>query len=398
MKLSRDSLLTIGLFAFLAILSALAAIWQTRQQAVSPPLSTLSADPNGAQALREWLSETGYEATHDVPGRFAPHESSSLALILEPIQPINTIQWDILDEWVEDGGTLFIVGKEFSILPVFQHYEVDLDFRFDEAETLVVESTTPFLLEPPVQQLSNTRPEAYFSTNRTDIVTHLAIEPANDTSLTQPVLISFAQGAGRVYLSTLTYALSNEGLKQADNAAVIQNVVALVEPESTIWFDEWHHGVRPATVDEGDVIGPNQWLRRTPAGQALLYTLLVTFVALVLRGRYFGRPVPLPQDLTRRAPLEHITAIANLNRRAGHRKAVQDQYHQHLKRTLAKRYRLNPTLPDDEYIEQLAHFKPDLDKAQLLHLLQRLKASNVSENELLTLAQTTHDLTATEKT
>lgn len=392
MRLSRDTLFTIGLFIILAVLTAGAAVWQAQQDTINPPLSSLSADPNGAKALRDWLNETGYQTTHDTPGRFQPTPTATLALLLEPTQPISAAQWDTLDQWVEEGGLLFITGSGFNILPVFNHYDVTLNYRLGETTELPIQQTTPFFQAPPLTNLTNTRPEAYLFTNRHDTITHLAIQPANDSSLTQPVLISFTHGQGRVYLSTLTFPFSNEGLKETSNQTLAQNIIALTPTPSTIWFDEWHHGLRPATSSD-TIVGPGQWLRNTPAGQALLYTLLITLLTLTLRGRYFGRPVPLPQDLTRRAPLEHITAIANLNRRAGHRQDVQTQYHHHLKRTLAKRYRLNPTLPDQKYVTQLALYKPDLDQAALLHLLTRLKASNISESELLSLAQQTHDLT-----
>ena len=118
----------------------------------------------------------------------------------------------------------------------------------------------------------------------------------------------------------------------------------------------------------------------------MLYVALVIFIAVALQGRRFGRPVPLPKDTTRRAPLEYITAIANLKRRAGHRQAVLTQYHNRLKRGLGQRYRLNPTLPDDDYVSQLADLKPNLDAAALRTLLARLGQAKISESELVSVA------------
>jgi hypothetical protein len=115
----------------------------------------------------------------------------------------------------------------------------------------------------------------------------------------------------------------------------------------------------------------------------------VLFVGLVLSGRRFGRPVPLSRPGRRRAPLEHVVAVANLSRRAGHRRAVLEQYRGQLKRELGRRYRLNPTLPDDEYVAELAHFRPDLDTASLARLLARLRAPDVGEGEMVALAQQT---------
>jgi hypothetical protein len=66
---------------------------------------------------------------------------------------------------------------------------------------------------------------------------------------------------------------------------------------------------------------------------------------------------------------------------------VLRQYHGQLKRELGRRYRLNPTLPDDEYVAELARFRPDLDTAALARLLGRLQTADVSEGEMVTLAQ-----------
>jgi hypothetical protein len=90
--------------------------------------------------------------------------------------------------------------------------------------------------------------------------------------------------------------------------------------------------------------------------------------------------------MARRAPLEYITAIANLSRRAGHRRAVLDDFRHRLKRGLGQRYRLDPTLPDDQYLRHLAGLNPNLDVAALGSLLDRLRRPQVSEGELVALS------------
>jgi len=117
---------------------------------------------------------------------------------------------------------------------------------------------------------------------------------------------------------------------------------------------------RPAQV-----VGPADWLRKTPTGRALFYTAALVFLAMVLRGSNFGRPVRLPQETHRRGTLEYITAIANLTRRAGHRSSVLHHYHNQLKRKIGRRYRLDPTVPDEQYVEMLAHLNTHLDSGPI---------------------------------
>jgi hypothetical protein len=228
----------------------------------------------------------------------------------------------------------------------------------------------------------NARPRAYLQPQDDDFVTHLAAG-------SRPVLISFEMKDGRVIICTAPFPLTNAGLKKEGNPELVLNLVtAARRPDASdgrpvIWFDEWHHGVRSKSAT---AIGPAGWLRHTPSGHAMLYTATVIVLALALGGRRFGRPVPLHKRTVRRPPLEYVTAIANLNRRAGHRRAVLSYHYQQLKRGLGKRYRLSPTLPDSEYVARLAEFDPDIDTQALSGLLARLRQKRVTENEMVQLA------------
>ncbi|HNB54209.1 MAG TPA: hypothetical protein PK530_19835, partial [Anaerolineales bacterium] len=119
----------------------------------------------------------------------------------------------------------------------------------------------------------------------------------------------------------------------------------------------------------------------------LLYVAGVIFLGLLLGGRQFGRPIPLAHEITRRAPLEYVTALANLNRRAGNRTALLRHYHSQLKRSLGRRYRLDPSLRDGEFITRLAQYDPTLDIENLRYLLARLTRKNATETEMVQWAQ-----------
>lgn len=178
--------------------------------------------------------------------------------------------------------------------------------------------------------------------------------------------------------------LSNSGLKDPDSAALALNLLSALPPGGAIWMDEWHHGRRAAG---SSAAGPEAWLQDTPSGRAILFTAAVIFLALLLAGRRFGRPVPLPSDQVRRAPIEHVTALANLNRRAGHHRALMQYYHTSLKRAYGRRYRLDSSLPDELYIARLASYNPDLDSAALLDLLTRLNRGKFTDIQMVQLAR-----------
>ncbi|MCP4415126.1 MAG: hypothetical protein GY805_00790, partial [Chloroflexi bacterium] len=240
-----------------------------------------------------------------------------------------------------------------------------------------VSNQTPLLQTPPLKPIP-TNTTWFLRPNRSDFVTLTA------NASGRPTAVVFAEGNGRIILTTLTEPFSNAGLNTEGNVELLLNLINGTPELKGIWFDEWHHGIRPAATD---ALASNNWLQRTPVGQSLLLLLAIIFVGLILRGRHFGRPVQLPKNRARRAPLEYIRGIANLSRRAGHRTAVLQDYHHRLKRSLGHRYRLNPNLPDDEFIARLASYQPNLDTNALRQLLNKLSQNNISENEMVQLAR-----------
>jgi len=373
-RLSRDTWLALGLVAVLVITTIVAVFWQTRKAAL-PALSSASSDRDGARALRLWLEYKGYSVSSKSEPEYRPPGDADLIFVLEPYNDSDEDHWQMLDDWVGAGGTLFVAGEGWGVDEIFSHYEFyTYGWGSDEEATV----QTPLLSTPPMDDLSHLDFSSVFSADRDDFIVLLAVDSA-------PVLVTFRQGQGRVILASFTHPLTNAGLKESGNPELILNLLTLAGQNKNIWFDEWHHG-------EGQhkkIVGPQDWLRYTPAGRALLFTVVVVFMALLLQGRGFGRPVPLPQDTVRRTSLEYITALANLSRRAGHRSEVLRQYHESLKHHLARRYRLNPSMPDDEYVTQLAKYHPDLAATDLQNLLKRLCSRHVGESEMVKLAAET---------
>lgn len=379
-RISRETLLAIGLFLLLALVTAFAAVQEGRRQAgeEAPPMSSLSTAPNGAQALWLWLEEVGYAVDNQVGAAFALPAEARLALLLEPTERVGDEEWTTIDDWVTRGGTLLLAGNGWGTMLAVRHYGFALSFLDEEAPPLTAQ--VPLWASPPLTVPVSARARAWLEPERSDFVTHLAVGD-------RPVLVSLQQGAGRVVLSAAPFPLTNAGLKEDGNPVLALNLAAAAGRNGAIWFDEWHHGLR----GQRQVVGPQDWLRNTPLGQALLYAAGVVFVALLLQGRRFGRPLPLPRETARRSPLEYVTAMANLSRRAGHRRAVRQHYRQRLKRELGRRFRLNPALPDDEYVARIAAYNPHLDTAALRRLLRRLDEAQVGEGEMVQLvAEATH--------
>jgi hypothetical protein len=370
MKFSRETWLALGLVLLLILVTAGAALQQS-QTADIPYLSNSSL-PDGALALKLWLSELDYHVIDTVAVDFFVPQEADLVFMLQPLGAVTQTEWQDLDRWVKDGGTLVLAGDMYPTFQAMEHYGFTLSLIMQQTEALV--SQTPLLSSPPLTAPVPVRSDFYLNTQRSDFVTHLAMDG-------RPVLVSFDLGQGRVILSATPIPFSNQALKEDAIAVLALNMIGLSAQGGSAWFDEWHHGIQGSSV-----VGPDQWLRSSSLGHALLFLVGAIFLSLLLGGRIFGRPVPLPHEIKRRGPLEHVTAIANLNRRAGHRGSVLQQYHSRLKRHLGRRYRLDPSIPDAEFVATLAGYNPGLDRAALLDLLERLSARNPGEAQMVRLA------------
>ncbi len=367
---SRDTWLAIGLVALLAVITIAAALTQT-QQAKLPPYASMSNARDGARALWLWLEENDYRAVNTTTGGFAPPPGATITLMLEPTVPVLRQEWAVLDPWIDAGGTLIIAGEGAQTSAAMNHFGFDPRLGGSRAELLSLQM--PVMLAPPVTTSARVRARNYLTTNETGFAVLLAMGE-------RPVAVAFGYGEGTVILSSAPFPFSNAGLKEQGNPQLVQNLVNAFHRDGVIWFDEWHHGFQGV---QDEVVGPQEWLFQTPAGRSLLYAFAVIFIALALSGRHFGRPIRPVRERVRRAPLEYITAIANLNRRAGHRRFVLNQYHQRLKTELGHRYRLSPALPDDEFVAALAFYNPALDVEALQSLLARLHQPKIGEAELV---------------
>jgi hypothetical protein len=372
MKFSRDGWLGLGILSLL-ILVTVAAVVQQGSQPDIPYLST-SSSPNGMLALKLWMKELGYPASEGQLSTFNLPADLKVIFIIQPLLVISDSEWKTLDLWVENGGVLILAGSNFTSSTAIEHYGFSSTFLNTQISELSFE--TPLLTSPAVTSRIPVPTDIVLIAERTDFLPLLLADG-------RPVTVSFELGRGRVILSTTPALFANIALKDNSIAAFTLNLIALA-PGGPVWFDDWHHGIQSERI-----VGPGQWLQHTPGGRSLLFVVGVIFAALLLQGRAFGRPIPLHHETRRRGPLEHVTAIANLNRKAGHRAEVMGQYRQRVKRHLGRRYRLDPSLPDAEYVSTLAQFNSSIDGDALLDLLKRLSRKNVDEAEMLKLASET---------
>ncbi|MDX1377743.1 MAG: DUF4350 domain-containing protein, partial [Anaerolineales bacterium] len=262
--LSRDAKLGIGIFALLLIVTIFAATQQQSEER-HPRLSTLSSAPDGALALKLWMDALDYPVHDQTLANFAPPEEASILFMLEPLFPTEG-EMKAIDEWVqEDGGTLILIGDRYGAFSAVDHYDFAFDYQPQDQNVPKIEA--PILLSPPEFNPGDANTRIVLESERDDFVVLM-------TNQGHPVLVSFDLGEGRVILGTISDIFTNAGLKRPGNPELALNVLALAKNKGPVWFDEWHHGVQSG----GQILGPSEFLRRTPIGRALLFIVFAVLV------------------------------------------------------------------------------------------------------------------------
>ncbi|MEM6282898.1 MAG: hypothetical protein AAF787_11940, partial [Chloroflexota bacterium] len=119
-------------------------------------------------------------------------------------------------------------------------------------------------------------------------------------------------------------------------------------------------------------------------GSMLFAVMMLTY--FMSQGRRFGKPVPLKEDRLRREPVEYIVALAGLFRRSGRRPETLQHYKKRLRRRLAERYALDPSLSDTRFAKAAAARNKNISEDDLRDLFAKLDRETVSENEMLATA------------
>jgi len=372
----RDLLILIGLFALLIAFIALGPAQS--DQAPGQRGTTHASGADGALALFRWLADLGYAAERLERSAFAPE--GDLLFLLTPSEGVSAEEADALLAWVDAGGTLVLAADTPGGGPAAPLLR-KLGMRLAPAtDGWVAEATVrqPALGHPPLSRVAADT-AAVVAADAPDVA---LLVGAGD----EAVLVGQQRGAGYVYVSSTLAPFSNAGLRDADHAALVLNLLRRAPPGGRVLFDEIHHGF----VDEPSLRG---LLLSGPWGWAIVYCLIVGAAYLAATGRRFGRPVPLREETARRSSAEYLDSMAGLLRRGGKRAFIGQHYRIALKRRLARPLGLNPALDDAAFAAEVAALRP-VDPAALRELLARLARPDLSEADLLRLVAEADTLTS----
>ncbi|MCY4572827.1 MAG: DUF4350 domain-containing protein [Gemmatimonadetes bacterium] len=124
-------------------------------------------------------------------------------------------------------------------------------------------------------------------------------------------------GDGRIVILADAAPLANQAAADDPLAAlIVRAALAYTSETDTVFFDEFHQGI--SGYGSRIQVLANFFLG-SPGGLTLLSVIAVCFLYLACRGLRFGVPntAVAPADRERRSPLEHVSALGDLYRKAG---------------------------------------------------------------------------------
>jgi hypothetical protein len=379
------------LFTALAATLILAAIWQTRREA---PLPYDPADTggDGLRALVLWLEELGHPVELGIQSPNATRDPG-LMIVMPPstFLPeaartfVSSATAGRLAAWVEEGGTLVLVGPppRSALADRFGIFQTESDLDFSgpsQAQPLLPDQPAELDMITPYYRLETGRDRPWV--------------PVVVNSRQELVVGLLPLGKGRVWGLTENFAPTNANLRSDQIAGLIPALLRTVPPGAPAAISLHHLRLNPLQGD-ASVQTIQDWLYATPMGQAVGVAGLLLLIFLLLQGRRLGPPLPATTANRPRAAAEYVEAIAALQRRARHRRALAQHHAQRLKQAVGRLAHLDAALADEVWLAQLRRHAP-LPPARLDEVAQLLAgyAAANQDDELIRLVQATDALLA----
>ena len=295
--------------------------------------SSLRTTPDGVAALARGIERLGQPTARRItPLVEADPVRGTIALLEPPFFPSPREVRALLDR-VREGGTLLYVPRYRATdmgrlvrTPLMDSLGVALRPRLGREvlrdEPLLqprwhAHALTSGLPPPraPVHGLL-VRGEADPDSSRVDGVERL-LTVQGPEGVEWVGAAEFALGEGRVVILSEGTPLSN-GRAGDDPLAVlaVRAALAYTGAADTVFFDEFHQGIRGERT-RAEVL--RDFFLASPGGRTLVHLVAACFLILACLGMRFGAPTPTvaPPDLERRSPLEHVSALGDLYRKAG---------------------------------------------------------------------------------
>lgn len=374
----RGNLPLLGVVLLAALLLLVSALGNRPREPL--PFDPDSTTDSGLAALTRWLTELGYDVQRTGGLRFALPAETDLLFVYPNQLTYSAGEAAMLRFWVEEGGTLVLVGPNVEDRALEDAFGVRSGPRLSYAQA--GQQVQPLLPEGASEYWADWSA----ADDVLDLQDALAAVVLLQTGEGEATMAVQSVGEGVVWHLAPGNAFSNRGLAQDNHGDLLPPLLRSVPAGGVIVFDTFHQF---GSIRMGEqILTLQDWLYRTPTGWATLFAVLVSGLYLLLHGRRLGPPLVTWSERRRRESAEYVEAMALLAQRAGLSADVASHQRTRLKRGLARRRPLDPDLDDALFVERLAAVEPLLPAEQVAEVAQTLRALAAQPNaaQLATLA------------
>jgi hypothetical protein len=339
--------------------------------------STYSTSWDGAKAAYLLLEDLGYDVHRgdQSPTDLKGEPEKHVLILANPTQAPSPEEIAALHRFLEDGGQIVVTGDDFEdYLPGGQ--------KFTEMDAAEGETQFPALLPSPLTlgapQISMASPNEWHPAKPEQ----LAVYGDKDTA----AVLTYRVGKGTVVWWGSPSPLTNSGITEPGNLALLLNSVGAMKGKHILW-DEYFHGAR------GDFFS---YIAKTPLPWVIAQLGLLFAFVLVTYSRRYGT-IRMPRKVSRLSPLEFVDTLGDLYTSAHAGSAAVRVAYQRVRYQLSRQLGLaaNATVVD---LARAANHTLGWEEQSLLGTLARADRNsrklNVSDAEALEIVQDLHSYSA----
>jgi Domain of unknown function (DUF4350) len=254
--------------------------------------STYSTSWDGAKAAYLLLGELGYELQRwdQSPSELKDDPEKQVLILANPLQAASSEETAAVRRFLEGGGRIVATGDDVAdFLPGGE--------KFTEMDAAEGETKFPALLPSPLTsgapEISMPAPYQWHPAN----VDQIAVYGSKDTA----AVVTYSVGKGTVVWWGSPSPLTNRGIREPGNLALLLNSIGEVRGKRILW-DEYFHGAR------GDFWS---YIGKTPLPWVLAQLIVLFAFILVTYSRRYGT-IRMPRKASRLSPMEFVDTLGDL--------------------------------------------------------------------------------------
>lgn len=313
--------------------------------------SIFNENDDGATLFYNWAKQQQYQPEHINALNSLYRYPQETIFILNTKGEYTYDELIALDVWVQDGGTAVIALESDQASNLTEQFGANISWIWPGTNN--AQPKLPLLNWP--NTITKPSLKATHKVNiscRRGVAIHIG-------SCRRPIIASFGHGNGQIYFISTVHIFTNKGLQNEQNARLVENIILNSAGRTgKILFDEGHREQ------------PFFWFLSHPTGWAIFLIALLIFFYIIWNFTKVESETPVQT-----APLseiqesmQYLNRVAEADRTRQGPNAVKTHYWQRLKKTLCQRFKLDPTISDEQFLNEIKLHLTEIDMAELISL------------------------------